>query len=195
MVPVLELHLAPLASADCCGTSLVGTPSRAPVPESVTIFQPTFSCRRRAVSASRLRSCGLSTPVCLPPRSFWNSLMAATMRSLTSPVMAPLYWPTQARSDWIASRSAWPIALAVSAGVCKAGRTGVVATGFGLVPAVVGAVNCACADAPAATNIHVAVSIDLMRSLGVQALGSLTSGQLSTSAWSAPTGAGFGEWS
>ena len=55
-----------------------------------------------AVSASTLRSCGLSTPVCLPPRAFWNSLMAATIRSLTSPVMAPLYWPTQARSDWIA---------------------------------------------------------------------------------------------
>jgi hypothetical protein len=29
-------------------------------------------------------------------------LMAATMRSLTSPVMTPLYWPTQAKSDWIA---------------------------------------------------------------------------------------------
>src|SRR5665213_909049 len=93
--------------------------------------------------------------------------MAATMRSLTSPVMAPLYWPTQARSDWIARRPACPIALAVSAGVCKAGRIGTVATAFGLVPAVDGAVICAWAEVPAATNINVAVSIDLMRSLGV----------------------------
>ena len=69
--------------------------------------------------------------------------MAATMRSLTSPVMAPLYWPTQARSDCSASRSACAIALAVSAGVCSAGRTGTVATGFGLAPAVDGAVICA----------------------------------------------------
>ena len=43
MVPVDELHLAPLASLDCCGTSFVGMPSRAPVPASVTIFQPTLS--------------------------------------------------------------------------------------------------------------------------------------------------------
>src|ERR1700688_2833716 len=109
--------------------------------------------------------------------------MAATMRSLTSPVMAPLYWPTQARSDWIASRSACAMALAVSAGVCNAGRIGTVATGFGLMPAMGGVVICACAQVPAATNINVAVSIDLMGSLGVQVLGSLTSGQLSTSAW------------
>src|ERR1700687_2426124 len=93
--------------------------------------------------------------------------MAATMRSLTSPVMAPLYWPTQARSDWIAWRSACAIAFAVSAGVCKAGRTGTVVTGFGLAPAVDGAVICALAEAPAAMNINVAVSIDLMGSLGV----------------------------
>src|ERR1700722_7952382 len=105
--------------------------------------------------------------------------MAATMRSLTSPVMAPLYWPTQARSDWIASRSACAMALAVSAGgggggrggrggaagVCSAGRIGTVATGFGLMPAIGGVVICACAQVPAATNINVAVSIDLMRSL------------------------------
>src|ERR1700694_1585997 len=91
--------------------------------------------------------------------------MAATMRSLTSPVMAPLYWPTQARSDWIARRSARAIALAVSAGVCRAGRSGTVATGFGLAPIVDGAVICALAEAPAATNINVAVSIDLMTSL------------------------------
>src|SRR6185437_14499586 len=135
MVPVAELHLAPLASLDCCGTSLVGTPSRTPLPGSVTIFQPTFSCRRFAVSASTPRSCGLSTPVGLPPRSFWNCLMAATMRSLTSPVMAPLYWPTQARSDCSARRSPCAIASAVSAGACSAGRIGTVVTRFGLTPA------------------------------------------------------------
>ncbi len=166
MVPVAEPHLAPLASEDCCGTSLAGMPSRAPVPGSLTIFQPTLSCRRFAVSASSTRSCGLSTPVGLPPLAFWYSLMAATMRSLTSPVMAPLYWPTQARSDWIAWRSACAIALAVSAGVCRAGRIGTVVTGFGLAPAVDGAVICAFADAPAATNINVADSIDLMTNLG-----------------------------
>src|SRR5580692_9843339 len=93
--------------------------------------------------------------------------MAATMRSLTSPVMAPLYWPTQARSDWIASRSACAMALAVSAGVCSPGRIGTVATALGLLPAVVGAVICAWAETPAATNINVGASIDLMRSLGV----------------------------
>src|SRR5258705_1488267 len=121
MVPVEEFNLAPLASEDCCGTSFVGMPSRAPVPASVTIFQPTFSCRRFAVSASAPRSCGLSTPVCLPPLAFWNSLMAATMRSLTSPDMAPLYSPTQARSDWIAWRSACAMALAGSAGALSGG--------------------------------------------------------------------------
>src|SRR5450432_2490196 len=93
--------------------------------------------------------------------------MAATMRSLTSPDMAPLYWPTQARSDCSARRSPCAIALAVSAGVCSAGRIGMGATGFGLVPTVDGAVICALAEAPAATNINVAVSIDLMRSLRV----------------------------
>src|SRR5450432_77666 len=93
--------------------------------------------------------------------------MAATMRSLTSPDMAPLYWPTHARSDCSARRSPCAIALAVSEGVCSAGRIGMVATGFGLGPRVVGAVICAVAEAPAATNINVAVSIDLMRSLGV----------------------------
>src|SRR5262249_30824262 len=40
----------------------------------------------------------------------------ATMRSLTSPVMVPLYSPTQARSDCSASRSPCAMALAVSAG-------------------------------------------------------------------------------
>src|SRR5205807_2406746 len=83
-------------------------------------------------------SCGLSTPVCLPPRDFWNSLMALTMRSLTSPVMAPLYCPTQARSDCSASRSACPNALAVSSGFCSAGRIGTVVTGSALAPAAVG---------------------------------------------------------
>src|SRR5882724_3888948 len=87
------------------------------------------------------------------------------MRSLTSPEMVPLYWPTQARSDWIARRSACAIALAVSAGVCKAGRIGTVVTCFGLAPAVEGGVNCAWA-APVAMNINVAVSIDLMTNLG-----------------------------
>src|ERR1700676_1477503 len=161
MVPVDDLHLAPLASLDCCGTSLVGMPSCTPLPASVTIFQPTLSRRRLAVSASSLRSCGLSTPVCLPPRAFLYSLIAATMRSETSPVMAPLYWPTQARSDCSASRSPCAIALAVSAGVCKAGRTGTVATGLGLTPGGDCAVNCAWAEDPKTpdiktTNIEVA---------------------------------------
>src|SRR5260370_15380024 len=88
------------------------------------------------------------------------------MRSLASPVMAPLSWQPQARSDWIAWRSVCAMALAVSAGVGTAGRMGTVATGFGLAPAVDGAVICALAEAPAATNINVAVSIDLMTSLG-----------------------------
>jgi hypothetical protein len=94
--------------------------------------------------------------------------MAATMRSLTSPVMAPLYWPTQARSDWIASRSASAIALAVSAGVCNAGRAATAAASLGLGPAEAGAVaGCAPAEAPATAHINVADSIDLMRSLGI----------------------------
>src|SRR5258705_468254 len=101
-------------------------PCRTPVPGSVWIFQPTLSCFRLAVSARMPRSCGLSTPVCLPPRDFWNSLIALTMRSLTSPVMAPLYCPTQARSDCSVSRSACPIALAVSSGFCSAGRIHIV---------------------------------------------------------------------
>src|SRR5882672_12643823 len=96
--------------------------------------------------------------------------MAATMRSLTSPVIAPLYWPTQARSDCSARRSACAIALAVSAGVCSAGRIGTVATGFGLAPNVDGAVICAWTDVPAARNavknINVAASIDLMTNPG-----------------------------
>src|ERR1700722_7258245 len=174
MVPVDELHLAPLASLDCCGVSLVGMPSRAPVPGSVTIFQPALSCRHLAISARSMRSLGLSAPVGLPPWLFWNSLMAATMRSLTSPVMAPLYWPTQARSDCSARRSPCAIALAVSAGVCNAGRTGVVGlvvTGLDFAPAAAGAGVCAVADCGAdvakatdveATNINVALSIDLM---------------------------------
>src|SRR5580692_12678261 len=94
------------------------------------------------------------------------------MRSLTSPVIAPLYSPTQARSDWIARRSACAIALAVSAGVCKAGRVGVVVTGFGLTPATTAVPDvCAWAEAPAATNINVAVSIALMGSPGNRSLG------------------------
>ena len=63
------------------------------------------------------------------------------MRALTSPVMAPLYWPTQARSDCSDSRSACAIASAVAAGVCNAGgRIGTVWTGFGLVPGISGVV-------------------------------------------------------
>ena len=133
----------------------------------MTIFQPTFSCRFLAVSARMPRSCGLSTPVSLAPRLFWNSLIALTMRSLTSPVIAPLYWPTQARSDCSASRSACAIALAVSSGFCSAGRIGTVVTGFGLAPAVDGGVNWACADDPGlakmeAETINVAENTDLM---------------------------------
>jgi hypothetical protein len=45
------------------------------------------------------------------------------------------------------------------------GRT--VAAGFGLTPAADGVGVCAWAQAPAATNINVAVSIDLMTNLGV----------------------------
>src|SRR6516164_207358 len=83
------------------------------------------------------------------------------MRSLTSPEIAPLYWPTQARSDWIACRSACGIALAVSAGFCTAGRPGTVATCFALAPAG-GDVDWACAAAPVATTINVAASTGLM---------------------------------
>ncbi len=93
--------------------------------------------------------------------------MAATMRSLTSPVIAPLYSPTQARSDCSASRSICAIAFAVSSGFCSAGRIGTVVTTFGLAPAVAGGVICACAGAPRTTNmlattINVAESTDLM---------------------------------
>ena len=89
------------------------------------------------------------------------------MRSLTSPEMAPLYWPTQARSDCSASRSACAIALAVSAGVCRPGRIGTVVTGLGLTPVTAAVPDiCAWTDVPAATNINVAASIDLMTSLG-----------------------------
>src|SRR6266700_5273253 len=118
--------------------------------------------------------------------------MAVTMRSLTSPDIAPLYWPTQARSDCSARRSACAMALAVSAGVCSAGRIGTVATVFGLVPAVDGCVICACAQTPQAVeaaNINVAVRIDLMASLGA-----LTDRQLSTSDWSATTDPRFRNW-
>jgi hypothetical protein len=41
-------------------------------------------------------------------------------------------------------------------------------TGFGLMPGTAAVPGiCACADAPKVTNINVAVSIDLMTSLGV----------------------------
>src|SRR5487761_1899618 len=100
------------------------------------------------------------------------------MRSLTSPDTAPLYWPTQARSDWIARRSAGGIALAVSAGVCRAGRIGTVTTRFGFAPTVDGGVDCPCAETLAATNIDVAVSIDLMTSLLMTRLGSIDVGAI-----------------
>jgi hypothetical protein len=63
------------------------------------------------------------------------------------------------------------MALAVSVGVCSAGgRIGTVATDFGLAPAVVGAIICACADVRAAKdivmNIKVAASHDLMTNPG-----------------------------
>jgi hypothetical protein len=63
------------------------------------------------------------------------------------------------------------MALAVSVGVCVAGgRIGTVATVFGLVPAVEGAVICALADPPVAKNIvmniKVAASHDLMTNPG-----------------------------
>src|SRR5262249_37784182 len=122
--------------------------------------------------------CGLSTPVCLPPLFFWYSLMAATMRSLTSPVIAPLYSPTQARSDCSASRSPCAMALAVSAGgFCPPGGGGAgaapprlgppaLARALGLAPPVDGAPICASAETPAAMNIKVAVSHDLMTNPG-----------------------------
>jgi hypothetical protein len=82
--------------------------------------------------------------------------------------MAPLYWPTQARSDWIVSRSASAIALAVSAGVCNAGRAATAAACLGLVLPEAGAVEvCAPAEAPAAAQINIAGSIDLMGSPGI----------------------------
>lgn len=84
------------------------------------------------------------------------------MRELTSPVMAPLYSPTQARSDCSDSRSACAMASAVSDGVCNAGgRIGTVWTTFGFAPGTCGAVIWALA-AVAEANISVAASIDLM---------------------------------
>jgi len=67
IVPVAELHVVPSPSLDCCGTSRAGRPSRAPVAVSVTIFQPALLRVFRAAAVSAPRSCGLSTPVCLPP--------------------------------------------------------------------------------------------------------------------------------
>ena len=115
--------------------------------------------------------------------------MALTMRSLISPVIAPLYCPTQARSDCSASRSTCPIALAVSSGLCSAGRIGTVVTGFGLAPTVEGGVICARASEAAkhkAAIINVAESADLMTNPGECRSGigerALKSRQLSTSA-------------
>jgi hypothetical protein len=76
---------------------------------------------------------------------------------------------------------------------------GLVATGLDLAPAVVGAGVCAVADCRAdtakatdikATNINVALSIDLMTHPGP-----LKRAQLSTSAWSATTTPWFKELS
>lgn len=83
------------------------------------------------------------------------------MRLLASPHIAPLYRPTQARSDCSVSHSPCVIALELSAGAWIGGAIDVVATGFGL-PNVAGAVICAWAEASIATNIKVAVSNDLM---------------------------------
>src|SRR5882757_213587 len=88
----------------------------------------------------------------------------------------------------MAWRSACAMALAVSAGVCSAGRIGTVATGFGLIPVTAAVPDvCACAEAAAATIIKVAAITDLMT------IPVLTRAQLSTSAWSAPTARGFTE--
>src|ERR1700733_5947618 len=78
------------------------------------------------------------------------------------------------------------MALAVSAGVCSAGRIGTVVTGFGLTAVAAVPGICACAEAEA-TMTMVAAITDLMTNPN------LTRAQLSTSAWSAPTGQGFTE--
>jgi hypothetical protein len=58
--------------------------------------------------------------------------------------------------------------LAVSAGVCNAGRAATAAASLGLAPAEAGAVEgSAPAAAPAAAHINVADSIDLMRNFGI----------------------------
>src|ERR1700712_618668 len=97
------------------------------------------------------------------------------------------------------------MALAVSAGGCSAGRVGTggggfwfapgsagrigtVVTGFGLTPVTAAVPDvCACAEATIATMMEVAAIADLMT------IPVLTRAQLSTSAWSAPTGWGFTE--
>src|SRR4051794_3794529 len=68
----------------------------------------------------------------------------------------------------MAWRSVCAIALAVSAGVCSAGRTGTVATGFGLTPAAGGAV-CAAAGNAALAMTRLAAIADLMTILQVEA--------------------------
>jgi hypothetical protein len=61
-----------------------------------------------------------------------------------------------------------------------------VVTGFGLMPVTAAVPDvCACAEAAAATIIKVAAITDLMT------IPVLTRAQLSTSAWSAPTGQRF----
>jgi hypothetical protein len=62
------------------------------------------------------------------------------------------------------------MAFAVSAGVCTpGGRIVVVVTGFGLLPAVVGACIWACAE-PMATTNNVAESAVLMTNPGIAAI-------------------------
>ena len=133
----------------------------------MTIFQPTLSCRRRAVSASTLRSCGLSTPVCLPPLVLLEFLDGRdhALADFAGDRAVILADPGEIRLDRETlglRHRVGGIGGGLQRGADRNGRDR-----FGLVPPVDGAVICACAEAPAATNINVAVSIDLMTSLGV----------------------------
>src|SRR5262245_40164864 len=70
------------------------------------MVQPTCACLALEEAASSARSCVLSTPVSRNLRLRWNVLMAATVLSVHSPLIRPLYSPVQARSNWMAMRSA-----------------------------------------------------------------------------------------
>lgn len=122
------------------------------MPGSVTIFQPTLSCFRFAVLGEHATLLRIADAGRLPCRHgpSGTSLIAVTMRSLTSPDIAPLALSDQARSDCNPSRSACAIAFAVSSGFY--GRTGTVVTS-GLSPAVAGGVIWASADAVMAATI------------------------------------------